>query len=240
MELIIEGWIKLHRKLLKWEWIESSKHLGLFIHILLRANYETTRWRGRVIKPGQLLTGRKQLSKWSGLTEQSVRTVLKDLKSTNEITIKSTSKYSIITLTRWSDYQLHSEQPTTKSTSKLTINQPAINQQSTTSKKVKKEKKREKESPPPNFLIKNDLNDLAKGIDNARLDSFIKDYGEDVCKTQLESLGNYMRSQGKNYKCYISTIRNWCRRDNIPKITNQYLHNIEKAKDRQRKIDAKN
>jgi len=27
-----------------------------------------------------------------------------------------------------------------------------------------------------------------------------------------------MRSQGKNYKCYISTIRNWCRRDNIPKI----------------------
>ena len=143
MELIIEGWIKLHRKLLKWEWIESSKHLGLFIHILLRANYETTRWRGRVIKPGQLLTGRKQLSKWSGLTEQSVRTVLKDLKSTNEITIKSTSKYSIITLTRWSDYQLHSEQPTTKSTSKLTINQPAINhiQES-------KERKEERERKP--------------------------------------------------------------------------------------------
>ena len=101
----MEGWIKLHRRLIEWQWIDSYKHVVLFLHLLLRANHKETKWRNVTIGVGQLLTGRKQLSKWSGLSEQSIRTVLSDLKSTSEITIKTHNKFSIISITNWCEYQ---------------------------------------------------------------------------------------------------------------------------------------
>ena len=136
----MEGWIKLHRKYLDWQWIDSYKHVVLFIHLLLRANHKKTKWRSVTISPGQILTGRKQLSKWTGLSEQSIRTVLSDLKSTSEITIKTYSKFSIISITNWSEYQQSNQQ----TNQQVTSNQPASNQQVTTSKNEKNEKNEKK------------------------------------------------------------------------------------------------
>ena len=127
-----DGWIKLHRKMKEWEWYDDSNTVHLFLHLLLSANHETKIWHGVEITAGQLLTGRKSLSKILGMGEQSVRTSLTRLKSTSEITIKSTNKYSIITIQKWKDYQVP--------TSKLTNDQPATNQQLTTNKNDKKEK----------------------------------------------------------------------------------------------------
>ena len=101
----MEGWIKLFRSLLKWEWISSPNHLVVFIHLLLRANFRVTSWRGEIVSPGQLLTGRKQLAEWTGLSEMQIRTVLKDLKKSKEIEIKATKIYSIITIASWDLYQ---------------------------------------------------------------------------------------------------------------------------------------
>ncbi len=128
----MQGWVKLHRKLLDWEWVDSPKHLALFVQLLMRANYKKTKWRGETILPGQILTGRKQLSEWSGLSERQIRTVLSDLKTTSNLTIKASNKYSIISITNWDFYQENEEERPAK--------RPANDQQTTTSKKDKKEK----------------------------------------------------------------------------------------------------
>jgi hypothetical protein len=99
------GWVKIHRRILEWQWATSPSHMALFLQILLRANYRLTVWRREVVLPGQLLTGRKQLAAWSGLTESQVRTVLKDLIFSQEISQVSTKKYSIITIAKWEEYQ---------------------------------------------------------------------------------------------------------------------------------------
>ena len=102
----MNGWIKLHRKFLTWEWYQNSHMVHLFIHLLLNANHEPCRWQGIEVQRGQLVTGRKKLSDQTGISEQSVRTCLNYLKSTNEIASKSTNKFSIITICNYDSYQL--------------------------------------------------------------------------------------------------------------------------------------
>ena len=101
----MSGYIKLHRKLLKWEWYSDTITFRVFMHLLLTANFEEREYRGMVLKPGQLITGRKKLSVDLGLSEQQIRTALNHLQSTNEITIKSTKKFSVITVENWGKYQ---------------------------------------------------------------------------------------------------------------------------------------
>lgn len=143
----MSGWIKTHRKLTDWQWITSGNHLKLFLQILLRANYKESTWRKKTIFPGQILTGRKQLAAWSGLSEQQVRTCLSDLFATGEITIKTTNNFSIITVCNWETYQGDDAVTTNTSTNQITNDQPTDNQQITTSKKANKGKKGKKNTP---------------------------------------------------------------------------------------------
>lgn len=130
-------YIKLYRELKQWEWYKKSKMVHLFIHLLLSANFKTKQWQGIEIKKGQVLTGLNSLNAQTGISVQSLRTCLTRLKSTNEITIQVTNKYSLITLLNWEHYQDIIKEPTGKST----INQQSTNIQLTTPNKDKKDKK---------------------------------------------------------------------------------------------------
>jgi hypothetical protein len=99
------GFIKLHRSILKWEWYTDANTFIVFIHLLLNAQWEDSRYRGYEVPRGSLVVGRKKLAKELKISERSVRTSLEHLKSTNEITIKSTNKFSIISITNWEKYQ---------------------------------------------------------------------------------------------------------------------------------------
>jgi len=106
----LNGFIKLHRKLLVWEWYSDINVRVLFFHCLLRANHKTEKWQGIELNAGQFITSLGHLSKECGLTEQQTRTALNKLKSTREITSKSTSRYSIITVNNWNLYQTNNTQ----------------------------------------------------------------------------------------------------------------------------------
>lgn len=97
--------IKLHRKLNNWEWINDPNVFCLFIHILLNANYEDKKWKGNDIKRGQFLTSLDRLSEITGLSKQQTRTALEKLKSTNEITCTTTNKFTIIEVVNYNVYQ---------------------------------------------------------------------------------------------------------------------------------------
>lgn len=133
----MSGWIKLHRKFLDWEWYDDQNVARLFIHLLLSANHKESKYRGHKILPGSLVSGRIALSEQTGLSQQQVRTALDKLKSTSEITIKITNKFSVISIACWNDYQGDNQQ----NNQPITNNQPTSNQQVTTSKEGKKVKK---------------------------------------------------------------------------------------------------
>jgi hypothetical protein len=136
----MEGWIKLHRSLLDWEWYDDINTMRLFIHLILKANHKPKKYKGMEIETGQLVTGLNELSIQTGLSIQSIRTIIKRLKSTNEITIKTNSKGSIIQLVNYCKYQT--------STSELTNKQQATNKQVTTNNNDKNDKKERNIIPP--------------------------------------------------------------------------------------------
>ena len=119
------GFITLHRKILEWEWFKDSNTLHLFIYLLLNANFADARFLGKKIKRGQLATSLPSLASGTGLSIQNVRTSLKRLISTGEVTDVSNRQYRIITIVKYDDYQ--------NLTDKLTVSQQTANRQLTDS-----------------------------------------------------------------------------------------------------------
>lgn len=105
-----EGFIVLHRKITDWEWYTDTNTAHLFIHCLLRANFKDTSWRGIEINKGSFVTSLETLSKETGLSVMQVRTALKKLMITGEITSCTTSKYRIITVKNYDLYQSRNKQ----------------------------------------------------------------------------------------------------------------------------------
>ena len=135
----MSGWIKLHRKLLEWEWYSKPVVKSVFIHSLLRANHKDGKWRGHDVKRGSYISSVDKLIDELGHSRQEIRTALKHLKSTNELTTKSGSQHTVFTVVSYENYQ--------DTTSELTNEQPTVNQQSTTNKNVKNEENEKKLNP---------------------------------------------------------------------------------------------
>ena len=109
-----DGFILIHRKLLKWQWYKDSNTLHLFIDLLLDANYEDSKVGFQEIKRGQCLTSLKRMHENTGLTYQQIRTSLSKLEKSGEINKQTTNRYSIITINKYNDYQESNKQTTNK------------------------------------------------------------------------------------------------------------------------------
>lgn len=133
-----EKWIKLHNKFLNWEWYKDTNTKIVFIHCLLKANWKAGKFEGYEIPRGSFVTSYKNLSeelssKHSKVSIQSVRTALNHLVSTHELTIKTTNKFTIISINNYDLYQSINKQINTQ----LTNNQQTTNIQLTTIEEYK-------------------------------------------------------------------------------------------------------
>ena len=99
------GYIRLYRSLLEWEWFQDSATLHVFLFLLLSACFRPIRHAGVELAPGQLITSYSTICARTGLTLAQVRTALRHLKSTGEITQRTTPGFSLITLTNFSRWQ---------------------------------------------------------------------------------------------------------------------------------------
>ncbi|HHZ70481.1 MAG TPA: hypothetical protein EYN54_09460 [Methylococcaceae bacterium] len=99
------GWIKLHRQILNWEWYDDINTSRLFIHLMLTANHKDNNWRGIKIVRGSRLTSLDKLSSETNLTVSKIRTSIKKLILTNEMTSKSHTQYTVFTMINYDLYQ---------------------------------------------------------------------------------------------------------------------------------------
>lgn len=99
------SWLKLHRRILSWEWFSDSKTFHVFLYLLIRANIRTSRWNGRVIKRGQLVTSYQKIAAATGMSVSSARRAIDNLVSTGEIITEPTNKYNLITIVKYETYQ---------------------------------------------------------------------------------------------------------------------------------------
>lgn len=127
------GWIKIHRKLRDNPINKRSAYFHIWVNLLLMANHKDNRmiWNGNtiVIKEGQMITGRKELAKETGIPETTIERILDYLENGHQIEQEKTTKYRLITIVNWKEHQ--------ERTSKRTTN----GQQTDTNKNDKNDKK---------------------------------------------------------------------------------------------------
>ena len=144
------GWIKIHRSFLTWEWFDKPEMVQLFVYLLLKANHDAKEWHGMTIERGQVVTSVARIAQDTRLSTQVVRTCLNRLKSTNEITSESTSKYTIITISKYDTYQDCSdddnEEDNKENNKQITNEQQTNNKQLTTNKNDKNKKNNKNDS----------------------------------------------------------------------------------------------
>nr|DAI88233.1 MAG TPA: replisome organizer [Caudoviricetes sp.] len=123
----LNGYIKLYRKLIQWGWYQDSVVKDLFLHCLLTASFKEFKWMGQAMNAGQFVTSYKLLAEALGFTVQQIRTALKKLESTGEITSKSTNKYTVITVINWGSYQADDIDSNTQINKQITNKQQTKN-----------------------------------------------------------------------------------------------------------------
>ena len=136
--MLENGHVKLYRSVLNWRWYRDGNTMRLFLHLILTANWEDRDFETITVHRGQRVASRRTLSEELGISEQEVKTAIKHLISTNEITSESTSKYTVFTVNNYDLYQ--------SLTNKSTNDQPATNQRPTSDQpQLKKDKKDKKD-----------------------------------------------------------------------------------------------
>lgn len=131
-----EGFIKIYRQLLEWEWYTDTNTKVLFLHCLLKANFKTKKYQKNTVKKGSFVTSLESLSKETGLTIQQTRTALSHLISTGELTSKSSNKNRIITVVNYDKFQEDNKQNNKQLTSKQQTKQQVSNKQSTSNQQA--------------------------------------------------------------------------------------------------------
>ena len=137
----MDGWIKLHRKLLDWQWYDDTTIVRVFLHLLLKANFDTKGWHDISIERGQLVTSIKNLAAETHLSAMQIRRALTQLQKTKEITIETTNKYTIITICNYAKYQCFDSGEQQTNNNQTTNEQQTNNNQTTTTKEIKNIKK---------------------------------------------------------------------------------------------------
>lgn len=147
------SYIKLFRKMLDWEWYNHDVTKIVFIHLMMIANWQDTKWRGIDLHPGEVIRTNENLAKELRKSNQQVRTALKNLLSTGEITVRKSGRIRIITIQNWVQYQGDNTKTNTKSNSKPNSK---VNTKSTAvkeSKEVKNIKSVYANTPPARYEI---------------------------------------------------------------------------------------
>lgn len=218
------GYIKLFRTISEWEWYKDSNTKNVFIHLLVSANFEKTKFKGIEVGVGQCLFSLDGLGSALNLSKQEVRTALNHLKSTRELTWVKTPYGLIISIENWDKYQ-------GQSTRTLTHEQHNINTTSTQNQHRQKNiRNKEYKNNKNNITPKTDVSALILAFsDDVDIQNFLfkwldvrkkkrQPMDAEVIRLNLDQLYIMAEKSGLTVTDYLSEIirRSWATFYEIP------------------------
>ncbi|PIY82964.1 MAG: hypothetical protein COX96_00605 [Candidatus Omnitrophica bacterium CG_4_10_14_0_2_um_filter_44_9] len=145
----MEGYIKLYRKILENKyWLEPRKKskFEAWIYLLCRAGYKDKELvygdLDLSLKAGEFVTSQFKLAEVLGWDRATVARFLGRLKTDNQISYKTSNKFTIITICNWAIYQNQNIiSSATETPAESTTDSHQIHIKSSTNNKDNKEKK---------------------------------------------------------------------------------------------------
>ena len=192
------SYIKLSRKITEWEWYGDINTCRLFIHMLLKANWKDGEFKGKYIPRGSFASSFGKLAEETQLTVDEVRTAVKHLILTKEITKHGYSKFTVFTVKNYDVYQILPSNLPNKS-------QP-ITEQLPTIEEKKEGKKRKEDSneskkrfiPPSVNMVQAYCEERHNGIDARKFIDFYESKGWMIGKNKMKDWKAAVRTWEKS------------------------------------------
>lgn len=195
------GYIKLYRKMTKWQWYSDEVMFRVFMHLLLTANYEPAYWRDVKIERGQTVVSLAKLGATLNYSKDTVLKALKRLESSGEITRRPTARYTIVTISNYNEYQ-----------DKPTDNRPQtdrrVDRRVDPLKEVKKNKKNKEEK---------EGKEAVRSASGSQEQNLIDLYGIEATEKYKKRFRDWAEKRGKQNLDCITTIAKWMEQDNVPR-----------------------
>lgn len=183
----MEGYIKLHRKLLENPISSKPNYLSIWLYLLLKANHKDNEiiWNKEktIIKRGQFIGSIFEISKQFSLSTGTVTYVLNYLKAERMIERLSNKRFTLFTILNYDSYQTEVERT---SEIKMKTNE----KQNETNNNDKKEK--------------NDKKDTSKEVSNAG----IKNRNLELIKYYEEKIGSNLEGSSETNWRYCTHLFN--------------------------------
>lgn len=207
-----EGWITLHRKIMKWGWYTDANTMRVFLHLLLKANHQPGEYLGEPIERGQLITGLISLEKELKLTQSKIRTSLAKLERSGEIKRKITNRFSVITICKYDSYQTKSQADNKQITNKSQTNhnQIATNNNVNNENNLNNEKKDDGQTSSLSLFIDSGITEE----DVKRMIEEDNDIKEGSAKHYYNRAVYWSAEKNEMKRNWLLAIKEWMYRDN--------------------------
>jgi len=195
------GWFKFYRSDLSNPFItKDTDHLALWVFLLAEAAIEPTEavlgGKKMVLQPGQLTTGRKQLSQKTGINEYKIERTLNCFENAHLIAQQKTNKNRLISILSWDERQQAAHQ-----------NAQQMHNKMHTLEEVSKNKEyREADEPPRSRFVPPTVDEVWQYCQEKNL------------KIDQEAFVDFYASKGwkvgqNPMKDWQAAVRNWERRN---------------------------
>lgn len=219
------GWIKLHRQILEWEWYNEPNTFRLFFHLLMKANHKPMNYKGITIKEGQVITGQRQLSKELNISRQEIRTAMKNLLSTHELTHVTSRQGTVIQIVNFKKYQVPTHDATHEQPTSSKMRKPVVARVS----EGQKQKKSSSSTHNNKYSILHNNNIHAfsdfwnlynKKVDRKKCEAKFKRLNNKEVEMIFKTLPNYLKTitDKKYQKNPLTYLNGECWNDEIEEI----------------------
>lgn len=218
-EYIEDGYVKISRRVFGSKTFSSLNAIQKLVtfYLILMANHQDNKWWDNHekkfidIKRGSFITSVEQIRKKINdrlVTPKKIRLILSTLKKMKFLAIKTTNKYTLVTILKYNLYQNGSNYEgkqkgkvrASKGQGKGKVRATNNNGNKVNNDNNEKEKKKYMDVV---LLTKEEYKKL------------IDKFGEDIAKDKIEELSLYIKSRGKEkkYKDHYATILSWDRKN---------------------------
>ena len=121
-----EGWIALHRKIYNSSDFNNQLEVAVFLYLVSMASYQPTKvvYRKKTIflKRGEVSIAYRDLAKKFNISDQNIKTIIKNLKASGNLTQTLTKNLSVYSIVKYNKYQDIEPVPNQKLTDRTTTN----------------------------------------------------------------------------------------------------------------------
>lgn len=147
------GYIKIHRKITKWRWWGNTTAMGIWLYLLMNANWKDAWWgAGKIqVKRGEMVTSQRKLAEDLKLNRRTISKYLEMFEQDGQIRVRHEGRNAtVIELVNYEKYQeewFSNAPPSTPPDAPPSTPPSAHNRRIEKKNKKKEEERRETVSP---------------------------------------------------------------------------------------------